>query len=187
MNGKSSLLPDRTLAAACGLFCPGCWIFIAGRETPANRDRIARTMGRPAAKLYCDGCRAEERFSYCQTCTLIACATARGLDFCGSCTEYPCEDLKQFQAARPHRLELWQAQARIQEVGYERWFEEMTARYACGRCGTLNSAYHLTCRTCGSQPSNAYVAVHRAEIVAHLQSRTEQRVVHFGPLGSSAV
>ena len=171
MNARDTCLPNKTLAAACGLFCPGCWIFIAGRETPENRDKIARTMNRPTEGLHCDGCRAEERFSYCQTCTLIACATARGLDFCGSCTEYPCEDLKQFQAARPHRLELWEAQARIQEVGYEQWFEEMTKRYACGRCGTLNSAYHLTCRVCGSRPSSAYVAAHWAEIVAHLESR----------------
>jgi hypothetical protein len=171
MNYKESCLPDRELAAVCGLFCPGCWIFIASRETAEKRERLASTMGRPVDTLHCDGCRAEKRYSYCETCTLVVCATARGLDFCGVCAEYPCEDLKQFQAARPHRLELWQSQARIQEVGWEQWFEEMVAYYACGQCGTFNSAYHLSCRACGAEPSNGYVAAHQAEIVAYLRNR----------------
>jgi hypothetical protein len=168
---KQAPVVNKALAAVCGLFCPGCAIFIATRETPEKRQEIARLLNRTVEELHCDGCRAEVRFSYCQTCTLIACATARGLDFCGACADYPCADLKQFQAARPHRLELWQAQARIREVGYEQWFDEMAAHYACRQCGTLNSAYHLACRMCGTQPSNAYVAAHRAEIVAHLRNR----------------
>lgn len=69
-------------------------------------------------------------------------------------------------------------------MGYEQWFEEMTGRYSCGRCGTFKSTYHLICRACGSQLSNAYVAAQRAETVAHLQNRTGQRVVHFVLLGS---
>ncbi|MEJ5309889.1 MAG: DUF3795 domain-containing protein [Anaerolineae bacterium] len=156
---------DLTLAAVCGLFCPACIIYIAAHETPEKRAEIARQRNRPVESLVCDGCRAERRYSYCESCKLYACATAKGLDFCGQCAEYPCADLKAFQAARPHRLELWEAQARIREVGYEQWFAEMIERYACPECGTLNSAYHLACRACGAEPANAYVAEHKSAIV----------------------
>jgi len=162
---ETQLQPDLSLAAVCGLFCPACMIYIAAHETPEKRAEMAQRFNRPVETLVCDGCRAERRYSYCESCTLYACAMAKGVDFCGLCDDYPCEDLKAFQAARPHRLELWEAQARIREVGYEQWFAEMTERYACPACGTLNSAYHLACRACGAEPSSAYVAEHKAEIV----------------------
>lgn len=160
------LQPDLTLAAVCGLFCPACIIYIAAREMPEKRAEIAQQRNRPVESLVCDGCRAERRYSYCESCALYACAMAKDVDFCGLCDEYPCEDLKAFQAARPHRIELWEAQARIREVGYEQWFAEMVERYTCPDCGTLNSAYHLACRACGAEPANAYVAAHKAEIAS---------------------
>jgi hypothetical protein len=168
---NTQLQPDLSLAAVCGLFCPACIIYIAARETPEKRAEIAQRRGQPVESLACDGCRAERRYSYCASCTLYACAMEKGVDFCGLCDEYPCDDLKAFQAARPHRIELWEAQARIREVGYEQWFAEMVERYACPECGTLNSAYHLACRVCGAEPSNAYVAEHKAEILAYLAQR----------------
>jgi len=172
---KNSLQPDMTLAAVCGLFCPACIIYIAARETPEARARIAKLLNRPVESFVCDGCRAERRYVYCETCKLFACAAEKGVDFCGACDEYPCEDLKAFQAARPHRIELWEAQARIQEVGYEQWFAEMAERYACPECGTLNAAYHLACRACGAVPSNAYTAAHRTEIETHLATRAVEK------------
>jgi len=162
---ETHLQPNLTLAAVCGLFCPACIIYIATHETPEKRAEMAQRFNRPVETLVCDGCRAEHRYSYCESCTLYACAMEKGVDFCGLCGEYPCEDLKAFQAARPHRIELWEAQACIREVGYEQWFVEMTERYACPECGTLNSAYHLACRACGAEPANAYVAEHKSEIV----------------------
>jgi predicted RNA-binding Zn-ribbon protein involved in translation (DUF1610 family) len=168
---KDSFQPDRQLAAACGLFCPSCLVYIAARETSEEREKIVQNLQLPAEDLKCDGCRSANRFAYCDTCKMAACAAEKGIDFCGGCADYPCDDLRTFQAAMPHRLELWQAQARIQEVGHEQWFVEMLEHYACPQCGTLNSAYHPACRECGTTPSCAYVGLHRAEIVAHPASR----------------
>ncbi|RLB27502.1 MAG: hypothetical protein DRG87_11295 [Deltaproteobacteria bacterium] len=58
--------------------------------------------------------------AYCDTCKMSACAQEKGLDFCAECEEYSCSALKEFQAAMPHRIELWQAQVRIKEVGHEK-------------------------------------------------------------------
>jgi hypothetical protein len=168
---NTQLQPDLSLAAVCGLFCPACVIYIATHETPEKRAEIAQQRNQPVESLVCDGCRAERRYAYCASCKLYACAMEKGVDFCGLCDEYPCDDLKAFQAARPHRIELWEAQARIREAGYEQWFAEMMERYACPECGTLNSAYHLACRVCGAEPPNAYVAEHKAEVLAYLAQK----------------
>ena len=57
---------------------------------------------------------------------MAACAADKGLEFCGECEEYPCEELKQFQAERPHRIELWESQERIAKSdflnGLKKWW-----------------------------------------------------------------
>ncbi len=160
---------DKKLAAVCGLFCPACTIFIGTKEDPKRLEVMAQRLKRPAADLYCNGCRSEKRCFYCETkCTMAKCAAAKGVDFCGECAEYPCNDLRAFQAEMPHRIELWKSQARIKEAGYEKWYAEMIEHYSCRKCGTLNSAYDLKCRKCGEDPSCEYVSLHRDEIMRHL-------------------
>lgn len=167
---KGSFQPDKKLVAVCGLFCPACGIFIAQRESLEKQRKMAENLQVPVEGLECEGCRAEKRFAYCETCKMTACAKEKGLEYCVECEQYPCTTLKEFQAAMPHRVELWQAQVRIKEVGYKKWFEEMLEHYSCSRCDTINSAYHLACRVCGATPSCAYVDLHKEEIVAYLSN-----------------
>ena len=151
---KGTYQPDKKLVAVCGLFCPACGIFITQKKSLEERRKIAENLDVSVEALKCDGCRAENRFAYCETCKMSLYAGEKGLDYCVECEEYPCTTLKEFQAAMPHRIELWQDQARIKEVGYEKWFEEMLDHYSCTRCNTINSAYHLVCRQCGGTPRN---------------------------------
>lgn len=95
---------------------------------------------------------------------MASCAAEKGIDFCGECTEYPCEDLKLFQAQAPHRMELWKNLERIKEAGYEKWYLEMMEHYSCPECSTLNSAYDTACWKCGATPGYAYVSLHKDEI-----------------------
>jgi hypothetical protein len=171
---KDSYQPDKKLVAVCGLFCPACWVHIAQRESLEKRKKIAESFRVPVEALKCDGCRAKHRSAYCNTCKMSACAEEKGLEFCIECEEYPCDPLKEFQAGKPHRIELWQNQSRIKEVGYEKWFEEMLQHYSCAKCGTINSAYNVACRDCGATPSCTYVDLHEAEIVAYLSSRQQE-------------
>lgn len=164
--------PDKTLAAICGLFCAGCSLYIATTEDSERLTHLAAQYHLPEEEVKCYGCRADKRGPYCQTCKMRACAAEKGLDFCGACEEYPCAVLKEFQAARPHRIELWEDLERIQAIGYEGWFQEKAAEYRCSQCHTLNSAYDLACRACGHAPGNEYVNRHRDAVVAYLQSRT---------------
>jgi len=165
----STHILDKRLAAVCGLFCPACNVFIGTREDQGRLKVMARRFKLSLEELHCDGCRSEKRCFYCESkCTMTKCAATKGVDFCGKCAEYPCKDLKVFQSEMPHRIELWKSQVRITEVGYEKWYREMAEHYSCKKCGTINSAYDLACRKCGSTPSCAYVDLHKDEIERHL-------------------
>ncbi len=162
-TGRSS--PDKTLAAVCGLFCPVCTLFIGTKEEPARLQAYADRLHIPVGELECHGCRSDKRGFFCRShCKMTKCAKEKGIDFCIECADYPCPELTAFQAQLPHRKELWKSQERIKEVGFEKWYEEMTAHYSCPSCGTLNSAYDMACRSCGTSPSCEYVSLHKDEI-----------------------
>ncbi len=167
---------DKKLAAVCGLFCPACTIFIGTREDHERLKVLAEHAHKPVEELRCDGCRSEKRCYYCrERCKMGKCASEKGVDFCGECNEYPCEDLRAFQAAMPHRIELWKSQERIKEVGYEKWYREMIEHYSCLKCGTINSAYDLKCRNCGGEPSCEYVSRHKQAIIRQLEQWSEKK------------
>lgn len=160
----------KRLSAVCGLFCPACTVYIGTQEDRRRLRRLAEQSGLPQEDWECEGCRAEKRSHYCRNlCTLAPCAEKKGVEFCGECPDYPCEELKKFQAEMPHRLELWESQQRIREVGFERWFDEMTTHYSCPDCGTIHSAYDRVCRSCGREPSCPYGERHREEIQSFFQ------------------
>ncbi len=157
---------DKNLAAVCGLFCPACTIYIGTKEDQQRLKAIASRIKRSTDEMQCHGCRTETRCFYCRdVCTMSKCAADKGVDFCGQCPEYPCDALRAFQEAMPHRIELWQSQERIKEAGYETWYEEMAERFSCPKCGTMNSTYDMKCRKCGEEPSCEYVRIHKDEIV----------------------
>jgi hypothetical protein len=159
-------VPDKRLAAVCGLFCPACVVFISANENPEKLKALAGRAQRPVEELECHGCRSEKRCFFChENCTMVKCTAEKEIDFCVECGEYPCAELKAFQAQRPHRIELWKSQERIKEVGYEKWYLEMIEHYSCHECGTLNSAYDMACRKCGTTPSCNYVNLHRDKII----------------------
>ncbi len=151
-------LPDKKKAAICGLFCPACTFYIANMEDPERLIRLAARRNQPVEELRCEGCRSSVRTSYCKTCKMAECSAQKRIEFCGECEEYPCDQLKEFQAFYPHRIELWQSLDRIKEVGYEQWYQEMLEHYSCPDCGTINSAYDAACRKCGKTPSCTYVS-----------------------------
>lgn len=171
-KGEEHKSPDKRLAAVCGLFCPACTVYIGTTEATDRLKIIAERFQKPIEEVQCEGCRSDKRCFYCRdSCRMGKCAQEKGVDFCGECGEYPCEDLKTFQTEAPHRIELWKSQERIKEAGYEKWYTEMIEYYSCPECDTLNSAYDLKCRSCGREPSCEYVSQHKQEIIDHLSRR----------------
>ena len=162
---------DKKFAAVCGLYCEACSWFIATKEEPERLRRLAAQLHFSEEESRCYGCRSDKRLPYCETCKMFTCAAERGIDFCIECEKYPCDELKRFQSAMPHRIELWLNLERIKSVGYRRWRQEIRGNYTCPRCHTINSAYDLKCRKCGEDPSCNYVAKHRQAIEHYLKGR----------------
>jgi hypothetical protein len=160
---------DKKTAAVCGLFCPSCTLFIGTQEDPQRLETMSGILKLPVEDIRCGGCRAETRSFFCrEQCKMVKCAAEKGIEFCGSCPDYPCQELKDFQCALPHRIELWSSLDRIREAGPQTWYGEMLEHYACPSCGAINSAYDFQCRKCGNDPGSAYVAEHKDEIVKQL-------------------
>ncbi len=160
--------PAAPFAAVCGLFCPACTLYIATTEDPARLGKLAAMFGHTEEEMKCLGCRSQVRGPYCRVCRMVTCAAERGVDFCAECADYPCEVLKEFQAARPHRLDLFEDGKLIREKGFATWFGDTFARYSCEECRTLNSAYDLVCRRCGHDPGSPFVRRHREAIARHV-------------------
>lgn len=161
---------DKKFAAVCGLFCEACNLYIATQEDPARLTRLAARFQVSEEDAQCYGCRSDKRGPYCRICKMFSCAAERGIDFCSECEDYPCNDLKQFQAERPHRIELFDDLERIKGMGYESWLHTIRAHYTCPQCGTMNSAYDFKCRKCGREPSCDYVAMHKPAIEQSLKN-----------------
>jgi len=170
MNTDSNDLKYRQFAAVCGLFCPGCTLYIGSTEEPERLAGIAGRFGVPVEEARCFGCRSDVRSFYCQNCEIVKCADERGLEFCALCTDYPCRMLQEFQAQRPHRADLFDDGDRIREVGYEMWHEEARKKYTCPKCSVINSAYDLACRKCGNEPGSPFAEKHREWIEAVLEA-----------------
>ncbi|MFX1323771.1 MAG: DUF3795 domain-containing protein [Promethearchaeota archaeon] len=164
---------DKTHAAICGLYCPACTVFIASQEDPVRLKFLADLSGVTPEEMRCNGCRSDKRIPYCDTCKLYPCAQEKGIDFCGECSDYPRNDLKEFQSLAPHRLELWEAQEEIVEKGYEVWMGDMKNHYSCSKCGVINSAYDIQCRSCGSAPSSKYGERHGEEVKEFLAKQQQ--------------
>jgi len=162
---------DKTLAAVCGLYCEACTAYIATTEDPARLAQLAAQFQLSEEEIRCHGCRASKRGPYCQTCKMSACAAERGIDFCVECADYPCEELRQFQAHIPHRIELWDDLERIRAIGWQTWLVEARNKYVCPECQTINSAYDPSCRQCGAAPSCEYVRRHQDETARFFQSQ----------------
>lgn len=145
-------------AAICGLYCKSCGIYIATKENnTADLKRIAQRLNIPVEQVSCNGCRSNMLSAHCKTCFFKACTETKGIEFCSECDSYPCPQLSNFKLQLPHRVELFKSLNRIKEVGWEKWYAEMTERHSCPKCKQVNGWYTSACSRCGNHPSSPFV------------------------------
>ena len=94
-----------TKLAYCGLDCDTCPAFCALRD---NDDKLREKTAAEWSKMFsadikkedinCVGCTAEQgiHFSHCHECKSRDCARSKNLENCGKCSDYPCQDLRDF-------------------------------------------------------------------------------------------
>lgn len=120
----------KELVGSCGIYCPGCDIYIAWREDNAElKQKIAENISKEVGKkiapkdIECTGCHGPIETHWSKNCEIMLCATAKNVDMCILCDVFVCEKLEEFygkgyEDARKNCL-------RVKEVGLDVWFEEM--------------------------------------------------------------
>ncbi len=158
------------LVSACGLYCGACGIYLATQENDTEKIlQYALVLNQSCDETLCDGCGAVRKSAHCSKwCTFIDCKEEKGVNFCVDCDEFPCNELNEFKSKIPHRIEILNLQNRMKEIGLEKWLEEMKEYFSCSNCKTVNTAYHLDCRKCGTIPSCKFVSQHKDLIEQYL-------------------
>jgi len=162
--------PGKNLVAACGLYCGSCGIYLATQENDTEKLlQYAIVLNQSFDETLCDGCKSDRKSAHCtKMCSFIGCTLNKCIEFCGTCQEFPCKELKDFQSKMPHRVEILESQNRLQEIGWEQWLIEMKENYSCQQCNTVNSAYDMSCRNCRYAPGSRFVLRHMELINNHL-------------------
>lgn len=163
INSENYVSSGKNLAAACGLYCGSCGIYIATQENDTEKLlQYAIVLNQPFNETLCDGCRASKKSAHCsKMCSFINCTLKNEVEFCGLCNEYPCNELIIFQSNMPHKVEILESQSRLKEIGLEQWLIEMKENYSCPQCNVINSAYDIACRNCENTPSCKFVDLHK--------------------------
>ena len=98
-------MEDNRIIAACGLVCSECDAYKATKASDATEiARVAEQWSkmynadiRPEG-VWCDGCmtRGERKCGHCGECKTRACNRERGTENCAQCSDYPCDQIKEF-------------------------------------------------------------------------------------------
>ena len=141
---------DATLAGVCGVYCGACPVHRAWAEQDFAKLRsLAASLGTTTDKLMCTGCRTPAAFCLGGDCEIKACAQARGVAFCPSCADYPCERIERFEAGAPYRAAMRAGADRLRDAGVSVWLREQDALWRCRRCGAKTVAGSDSCPSCG--------------------------------------
>ncbi len=144
--------------AFCGLFCESCGVYIATKNNDEKElERIAKMMKTTKEEILCKGCRSDVLSPHCRNCEYKKCAKEKGLLNCEECTDFPCNQLRDFQKQMPHRAELFESATFRKEKGINQWLSKMEEDYSCETCGTINSPYYIVCKKCGNNPGNKFI------------------------------
>lgn len=95
----------KTLIAYCGLDCATCSAYIATQKNDNNeRKKVAEEWSKTynanikPEDINCDGCTSDSTrlFNYPKECKIRKCGIEKGVENCAGCSEYACNQLKEF-------------------------------------------------------------------------------------------
>jgi hypothetical protein len=137
----------------CGLYCGACPILRANER--GTVEEIAKAEKMKPEDLECHGCKSDKVAVFCRDCAFKTCAPEKGLEFCGECEDYPCDDLGKFRNDEwPHHSVVLSNLGKIRRDGLDAWLKERAQRWSCKECGTEFSWYDERCEKCGSKLYN---------------------------------
>ena len=112
----------------CGIYCGAC-------STPG-----------------CNGCKIINENHWSPDCKFIQCAQSKGVEACCFCSEFPCDDIMEFDRDKHvHHNSALPNGLRIKEIGLEAWLAEQKERWTCNQCGKGYTWFEKKCQSCGAE------------------------------------
>ena len=146
----------KDLIGFCGLYCGACDNYLAFKKDNEHLLENEKFKTIELQELSCNGCHSEKLTEHCGKCLLRKCAIDKGIDSCGYCPKYPCDELKKFkndghkwQGAK-HRKDTLVNINYLLENDLENWIIRQENRWKC-ECGLSYSYYEKNCNNCGKR------------------------------------
>jgi hypothetical protein len=142
------------IAAACGLYCGACPVYIANAGV-TNLDEIAAERNLPREEIVCEGCQGGKVTVWCRTCVMRRCPKGQRKAFgatqtCAVCPDFPCADYVEFRddPAFPYHLDAPLNLEALRVQGRHTWLDRQAAAFACPSCGRRLSWWDKNCPVC---------------------------------------
>lgn len=117
------------VTAFCGIDCWNCQMFHTNL-TDEMVEHFTKNYNKTREEITCLGCKLQGGCPLMgNTCQTRSCVTAKGLDFCSDCDEFPCKNLHPAAdgAERlPHNYKVYNL-CSIKRLGVEKWGESQAA------------------------------------------------------------
>jgi len=114
------------MTSPCGLDCFNCPAYLAN-ENQELRATISKRRGIPIQKAFCNGCRNQggKVLDMFEPCNVYRCIEEKGIQFCGDCTDFPCDHLHPYAdkaSEVPHNTKIFNL-CLIKKMGLKSWAE----------------------------------------------------------------
>jgi hypothetical protein len=140
---------ERGYITHCGVYCGACSHRLTGQEhDPRHMTSKAKQLDPEELKYWtsCPGCGSD---NYRADCDFKICATAKNVDRCVDCDQFPCQAHKEFNSdGVPHHAGALASLAVLREKGEEAWLIFQRKKWTCD-CGARLSWYLRACVNCG--------------------------------------
>lgn len=132
---------NKKMLAYCGLYCEQCSFKRAHDENNAEhlKDIPYKFVQKDLSEYNCGGCKGY--YCICGVCKIKPCASAKNIDSCADCKNFPCEHITAFENdGMPHHKNAVENLNKIRQYGVEAWFRDLAPLLRCS-CGKKQSWY----------------------------------------------
>lgn len=134
---------DIHMLAYCGLYCEQC-AFKAAHDEQSDQHLTQIPYPFTQKDLSAYNCECCKGFCICGPCKIRPCASAKGLDCCAECSDFPCDHINAFSDdGMPHHAKAVANLHYIRQYGMDAWYKQIEPALAC-TCGTKQTWYY-TC------------------------------------------
>ena len=100
-------------------------------------EKLSEEHNIPVEVMFCNGCRAHDGqiplqkhvFGEAHRCAAYECSKEKGINFCGDCEQFPCDNLHPYAdmaGELPHNVKVFNL-CLINKMGLEKWAESKAA------------------------------------------------------------